>query len=64
LAWLPGSDQPTRQAGTAQPEPHGAPSPYSPAVGSAGHRLVRPRPEGGWTSATARRRATRLRGRR
>jgi hypothetical protein len=23
LAWLPGSDQPTRQAGTAKPEPHG-----------------------------------------
>jgi hypothetical protein len=24
LAWLPGSDQPTKQAGTAKPEPHGA----------------------------------------
>jgi hypothetical protein len=24
LAWLPGSDQPTTQVGTAQPEPHGA----------------------------------------
>jgi hypothetical protein len=24
LAWLPGSDQPTKQAGTAQPKPHGA----------------------------------------
>ena len=41
LAWLPGSDQPTKQAGTAQPEPHGAHPPYSPAGGPAGHGLVR-----------------------
>ena len=26
LAWLPGSDQPTKQAGTAKPEPHRAPT--------------------------------------
>jgi hypothetical protein len=39
LAWLPGSDQPTKQAGTAKPEPHGARSPYSPAMGSAGQGL-------------------------
>jgi hypothetical protein len=30
LAWLPGSDQPTTQAGTAKPEPYGAHPPYSP----------------------------------
>jgi hypothetical protein len=36
LAWLPGSDQPAERAGTAQPEPHGARPPYSPAVGPAG----------------------------
>jgi hypothetical protein len=30
LAWLPGSDQPTKQAGTAQPKPHGTRPPYSP----------------------------------
>jgi hypothetical protein len=39
LAWLPGPDQPTRQAGTAQPEPHGARPPYSPVVGPAGQGL-------------------------
>jgi hypothetical protein len=39
LAWLPGSDQPTKQASTAKPEPHGAYPPYSPAVGPAGHGL-------------------------
>jgi hypothetical protein len=37
LAWLPGSDQPAEQAGTAKPEPHRARPPYSPAVGPAGH---------------------------
>jgi hypothetical protein len=26
LAWSPGSDQPTKQAGTAKPEPHGTPT--------------------------------------
>src|SRR5215218_195827 len=31
LTWLPGSDQPTKQAGTAKSEPYRAPSPYSPA---------------------------------
>jgi hypothetical protein len=36
LAWLPGSDQPTKPAGTAKPEPHRVP-PYSPPVGPAGH---------------------------
>jgi hypothetical protein len=41
LAWLPGPDQPTRQAGTAKPEPHGARPPYSPAVGPAGTVWVR-----------------------
>ena len=40
LAWLPGSDQPTELAGTAQPE-RIADSPYSPAMGPAGHGLVR-----------------------
>jgi hypothetical protein len=39
LAWLPGSDQPSKQAGTAKPEPHGAHPPYSPTVGPAGHGL-------------------------
>jgi hypothetical protein len=39
LAWLPGSDQSTKQAGTARPEPRGARPPYSLAVGSAGHGL-------------------------
>jgi hypothetical protein len=34
LAWLPCSDQPTTQAGTAEPEPCCARQPYSPA-GSA-----------------------------
>src|SRR6266508_1465175 len=38
LAWLPGSDQPTKQTGTAQPEPHGTPT-VLPTVGPAGHRL-------------------------
>jgi hypothetical protein len=38
LAWLPGSDQPTKQAGAAQPEPHGAHPPYSPVVGPAEHQ--------------------------
>jgi hypothetical protein len=38
LAWSPGSDQPTKQAGTAQPKPHGTPPPYSPAVEPAGHQ--------------------------
>jgi hypothetical protein len=33
LAWLPGSDQPSKQAGTTKPEPHGARPPYSSAVG-------------------------------
>jgi hypothetical protein len=45
LAWLPDSDQPTKPAGTAKPEPHGTRPPYSPAGGPAGHGLVR-RPEG------------------
>src|SRR5918994_2575664 len=39
LAWLPGSDQPTERAGTAQPEPRGALPPYSPAIAPAGHGL-------------------------
>src|SRR6266545_2639120 len=39
LAWLPGSDQPSKQAGTAKPEPHGARPPYSPAMGPAGQGL-------------------------
>jgi hypothetical protein len=30
LAWLPGSDQPAKQAGTAQPEPHRAPPTVRP----------------------------------
>jgi hypothetical protein len=38
LGLLPGSDQPTRQAGTAQPE-RIAHSPYSPPIGTAGQRL-------------------------
>src|SRR5215217_1878804 len=38
LARLPGSDQPTEPAGTAQPE-RIAHSPYSPPVGPAGHGL-------------------------
>jgi hypothetical protein len=42
LAWLPGSDQPTKQAGTAKSEPYRAPSPYSPAGGPDGHVWVRP----------------------
>ena len=42
LAWLPGSDQPTKQANTAKPEPHSARPPYSPAVGPAGTVWVRP----------------------
>src|SRR6266511_1440021 len=39
LAWLPGSDQLTTQAGTATPEPHGTRPPYSPPVAPAGRRL-------------------------
>ena len=42
LAWLPGSDQPTKQAGTAKSEPYRAHSPYSQAVGPAGRVWVRP----------------------
>jgi len=51
LAWLPGSDQPTKPAGTAKPEPHGTHPPYSPTVGPAGHGLG--------ASATRRRDVTR-----
>jgi hypothetical protein len=36
LAWLPGSDQPTKQAGTAQPEPHRTRPPYSRREGLPG----------------------------
>jgi hypothetical protein len=39
---VPGSDQPTKQTGTATPEPHGTRPPYSPAVGSAGTVWVPP----------------------
>jgi hypothetical protein len=42
LAWLPGSDQLAKQAGTAKPEPHGTRPPYSPAGGPAG-ALLHPR---------------------
>src|SRR4029453_16916481 len=36
LAWLPGSDQPTKQAGMATPEPHRAP----PALSGVGSRSL------------------------
>jgi hypothetical protein len=39
LAWLPGSDQPTKHAGTAKPEPHGAHPSYSLTLRPAGHGL-------------------------
>jgi hypothetical protein len=41
LAWLPGSDQPTKQAGMAQPEPHRG-STVLPAARGCRHGLVRP----------------------
>jgi hypothetical protein len=41
LAWSPGSDQPTKRAGTAKSEPHGAYARNPRAVRPAGHGLVR-----------------------
>jgi hypothetical protein len=38
LAWLPGSDQPAKQAGTAQPKPHCL-STVRPGGGSGGYGL-------------------------
>jgi hypothetical protein len=52
LAWLPGSNQPTEPAGTAQPE-RIAHSPYSPAVGPAGHGLIRSVPCRRWPTRPA-----------
>jgi hypothetical protein len=45
-AWSPGSDQPTKPAGTARPEPHGTRPPESPTVRAAGRGLVRPATRG------------------
>jgi hypothetical protein len=39
LAWLPSSDQPTTQAGTAQPEPHRGSTVLPWPVWLAGHGL-------------------------
>jgi hypothetical protein len=41
LAWLPGPDQPTKQAGTARSEPHRGSTVLPRPVGIAGHGLVR-----------------------
>jgi hypothetical protein len=48
LAWLPGSDQPTKQAGTARPEPHRGTTVLPRPVRLAGYGLSgrRPKPRG------------------
>jgi hypothetical protein len=53
LAWSPGSDQPTKQPGTAQPKPHGTPPPYSPVVRPAGYQRFRSMAPGRGVTAAA-----------
>jgi hypothetical protein len=50
LAWLPGSDQPTKQAGTAKPEPHARAHRTPRREGLPGTIWVPPatRPRDGW----------------
>jgi hypothetical protein len=50
LAWLPGSDQPAKQAGTAQPEPHRI-STVRPGGGACRARLRRGRGAQPWNAA-------------
>ena len=51
LAWLPGSDQPTKQAGTAKPEPHRGSTVLCRRSGLPGTVWVRRRAEGATAGA-------------